>query len=117
MLTVKPISIIQEILPLDTSDIENMEYNNKPIKSTPKLKVVAKPTTIPMPINVSTISHNSSTTISPVKYTDFIKNYNEGAYFETVSVIISEWANRGDLSMFLKKHYKKLELIHLILLL
>ena len=46
------------------------------------------------------------------KYTDFIKNYNEGAYFETVSVIISEWANRGDLSMFLKKHYKKLELIH-----
>jgi serine/threonine protein kinase len=46
------------------------------------------------------------------KYTDFIKNYNEGAYYETVSVIISEWANRGDLSMFLKKHYKKLELIH-----
>ena len=46
------------------------------------------------------------------KYTDFIKNYNDGAYYETVSVIISEWANRGDLSMFLKKHYKKLELIH-----
>ena len=46
------------------------------------------------------------------KYTDFIKNYNEGMYYETVSVVISEWANRGDLSMFLKKHYKKLELIH-----
>ncbi len=46
------------------------------------------------------------------KYTEFIKNYNEGMYYETVSVVISEWANRGDLSMFLKKHYKKLELIH-----
>jgi serine/threonine protein kinase len=46
------------------------------------------------------------------KYTDFISSYNEGNYYETVSIIISEWANRGDLSMFLKKHYNKLELIH-----
>lgn len=46
------------------------------------------------------------------KYTDFIKSYNDGNYYETVSIVISEWANRGDLSMFLKKHYKKLELIH-----
>jgi serine/threonine protein kinase len=47
-----------------------------------------------------------------LKYTEFIKNYNEGMYYETVSIVISEWANRGDLSMFLKKHYKKLKLIH-----
>ena len=46
------------------------------------------------------------------KYTDFIKGYKEGMYFETVSIVISEWANRGDLSMFLKKHYQKLKLIH-----
>jgi serine/threonine protein kinase len=46
------------------------------------------------------------------KYTEFIKNYNEGMYYETVSIVISEWANRGDMSMFLKKHYKKLKLIH-----
>jgi serine/threonine protein kinase len=46
------------------------------------------------------------------KYTDFIKGYKEGLYYETVSIIISEWANRGDLSMFLKKHYQKLKLIH-----
>ena len=46
------------------------------------------------------------------KYTEFIKNYNEGQYYETVSIVISEWANRGDLSMFLKTHYKKLKLIH-----
>jgi serine/threonine protein kinase len=46
------------------------------------------------------------------KYSEFISNYNEGQYYENVSVIISEWANRGDLSMFLKQHYKKLKLIH-----
>ena len=46
------------------------------------------------------------------KYSEFISNYNEGQYYETVSVVISEWANRGDLSMFLKQHYKKLKLIH-----
>ena len=46
------------------------------------------------------------------KYAEFIKNYNDGLYFERVSVIISEWANRGDLGMFLKKNYKKLQLIH-----
>jgi len=46
------------------------------------------------------------------KYSEFISNYNEGMYYETVSIVISEWANRGDLSMFLKKHYQKLELIH-----
>ena len=46
------------------------------------------------------------------KYTEFIKNYGEGMYYETVSIVISEWANRGDLSMFLKKHYQKLKLIH-----
>ena len=47
-----------------------------------------------------------------LKYAEFIKNYNEGQYYESVSVVISEWANRGDLSMFLKNHYKRLKLIH-----
>lgn len=46
------------------------------------------------------------------KYSEFISNYNDGQYYENVSVIISEWANRGDLSMFLKQHYRKLKLIH-----
>lgn len=46
------------------------------------------------------------------KYTEFIKNYEEGMYYETVSIVISEWANRGDLSMFLKENYKKLKLNH-----
>lgn len=47
-----------------------------------------------------------------VEYKKFVKRYNEGLFHENVSIIISEWADEGDLSMFLKKHYKKLELMH-----
>jgi hypothetical protein len=45
-------------------------------------------------------------------YTKFIENYKKGLYYDDVSVIISEWANSGDLSVFLKNNYKKLKLIH-----
>ena len=45
-------------------------------------------------------------------YSNFIKNYKKGLYHDDVSIIISEWANAGDLSVFLKSHYKKLGLIH-----
>lgn len=54
-------------------------------------------------------------TVVPVdnkNYKEFIKHYKQGKYYEKVSVVISEWANRGDLGMFLKKNYKKLQLIH-----
>lgn len=54
-------------------------------------------------------------TIVPVdnkNYKEFIKHHAQGKYYEKVSVVISEWANRGDLGMFLKKNYKKLQLIH-----
>lgn len=46
------------------------------------------------------------------KYKEFLRNYHKNHYHSKVSVIISEWANRGDLGMFLKKHYERLELIH-----
>ena len=58
---------------------------------------------------------NPEDTFVPVdnkNYKEFIKHYNQGKYYEKVSVVISEWANRGDLGMFLKKNYKKLHLIH-----
>lgn len=45
-------------------------------------------------------------------YTKFVKNYKNSNLQEQVSILVSEWANRGDLGMFLRKHYKKLELIH-----
>jgi hypothetical protein len=46
------------------------------------------------------------------KYKEFLKNQKAGLYHNKVSVVLSEWANRGDLGMFLKKHYENLELIH-----
>jgi hypothetical protein len=41
------------------------------------------------------------------RYSDFIERYNKNEYFDEVSILISEWANRGDLLDFIKRHYKK----------
>jgi hypothetical protein len=46
------------------------------------------------------------------KYKEFLDNYRKKIFHNKVSVIISEWANRGDLGMFLRKHYENLQLIH-----
>lgn len=42
------------------------------------------------------------------KYAAFIKRYNEDGYHPEVSILISEWANGGDLLDYLRKNYKKL---------
>jgi hypothetical protein len=44
------------------------------------------------------------------KYAEFINNYKQGYFFENVSILISEWANRGDLATFLKKKNNENEL-------
>jgi hypothetical protein len=41
------------------------------------------------------------------KYEQFIKRYKKGDYYPNVSILISEWANSGDLLDFLKKNYDK----------
>jgi hypothetical protein len=46
------------------------------------------------------------------KYNEFINRYNNGEYYNDVSILISEWANRGDLSDFIRKNYRKLTPIH-----
>ena len=43
-------------------------------------------------------------------YREFVENYHKDKYYKKVSVIISEWADRQDLGMFLKKNYKSLNL-------
>ena len=43
-------------------------------------------------------------------YKKFVENYKKGLYSKTISVIITEWADIGDLSGFLKDNYKKLTL-------
>lgn len=45
-------------------------------------------------------------------YKEFIERYKKGEYFDTVSILISEWANRGDLLDFIRKQYKQFKAIH-----
>lgn len=46
------------------------------------------------------------------KYLEFVEKYNKGEYYDHVSILISEWANRGDLLDFLRKNYKEFTLMH-----
>jgi hypothetical protein len=46
------------------------------------------------------------------KYVEFIQKQQAGEYFDNVSILISEWANRGDMLDFLRKNYKQFKLIH-----
>ena len=46
------------------------------------------------------------------KYIDFIEKYKNNEYHDTVSILISEWANRGDLLDFIRKNYKNFQAIH-----
>lgn len=46
------------------------------------------------------------------KYLDFVNKYKKGEYYDDVSILISEWANRGDFLDFMRKHYKEFTPIH-----
>lgn len=48
--------------------------------------------------------------INNKKYDMFVKRYKKGDYYDKVSVLISEWANNGDLLDYLKKNYTKFTL-------
>ena len=43
------------------------------------------------------------------KFEDFLKKYKHGDYYDKISVLISEWANGGDLGDYIKNNYKKLK--------
>jgi serine/threonine protein kinase len=44
------------------------------------------------------------------KYDQFIKRYKQSEYHDDVSILISEWANGGDLLDYIKKNYKIMKL-------
>jgi len=44
------------------------------------------------------------------KYSQFIKRYKKGDLYNEVSVLISEWANGGDLLEYIRKNYKTMTL-------
>jgi len=44
------------------------------------------------------------------KYQDFLENYKKNYYHDQVSILISEWANRGDLLDFIRNNYREITL-------
>ena len=46
------------------------------------------------------------------KYNEFIEKYKANEYHDNVSILISEWATRGDFLDYVRKHYKNFKLIH-----
>ena len=44
------------------------------------------------------------------KFDQFIERYEKGEYYQNVSVLVSEWANNGDLLDYIRKNYKKFTL-------
>ena len=46
------------------------------------------------------------------RYQEFIDKYKNNVYYDTVSILISEWANRGDLLEFIRKNYKEFTTLH-----
>jgi serine/threonine protein kinase len=46
------------------------------------------------------------------KYLEFIERYNKDEYYNQVSILISEWANKGDLLDFIRKHYMEFKAVH-----
>jgi len=55
---------------------------------------------------------NDTVDNSNKKYMEFVERYNKGEYYDDVSVLISEWANKGDFLDFLRKNYKDFKKIH-----
>jgi hypothetical protein len=50
--------------------------------------------------------------VTDKKYLEFMKKYDEGRYEDTVSILLSEWANRGDFLTFVRDRHKKFNNSH-----
>src|SRR5207253_2534996 len=46
------------------------------------------------------------------KYLSFLTKYKQGEFHDQVSILLSEWANRGDLLDYIRKNYKRIQLMH-----
>ena len=46
------------------------------------------------------------------KYKDFVSKYKKGDYYNNVSILISEWANKGDFLDYVRKNYKTFSPMH-----
>jgi hypothetical protein len=50
-----------------------------------------------------------SCNISNDKYNKFMNDYKKSGYYNSISVLISEWADGGDLLDFFRKNYNSLK--------
>lgn len=46
------------------------------------------------------------------KYNEFVQKYKKNEYHDEVSILISEWANRGDLLDYIRNNYKNFSAMH-----
>lgn len=46
------------------------------------------------------------------KYAEFVSKYQAGEFYSEASILISEWANKGDFLDFMRKKYKRFTLKH-----
>jgi hypothetical protein len=49
---------------------------------------------------------------SSTKYSQFVEKYKKGEYYDKVSILISEWANRGDFLDYIKNNFDRFTPTH-----
>lgn len=58
------------------------------------------------------LSLAKSNLVESKKFDQFLERHEKGEYYQNVSVLISEWANGGDLLDYLRKNYKDFKIRH-----
>jgi serine/threonine protein kinase len=53
-----------------------------------------------------------SNIVNNKKFEQFVERYQKGEYYQNVSILISEWANGGDLLEHIRKNYKTMKTKH-----
>jgi serine/threonine protein kinase len=53
-----------------------------------------------------------SNVVNNKKFEQFVERYEKGEYYQNVSILVSEWANGGDLLEYLRKNYKTMKTKH-----
>jgi serine/threonine protein kinase len=58
------------------------------------------------------LSLTKSNIVNNKKFEQFVEKYEKGEYYQNVSILVSEWANGGDLLDYLRKNYKTMKTKH-----
>lgn len=58
------------------------------------------------------LSLTKSNIVNNKKFEQFVEKYDKGEYYQNVSILVSEWANGGDLLDYIRKNYKTMKTKH-----